>query len=456
MKYHIPDDYAAFAEHGFDNNNDIFGRKRVAESLTKIISDSDDSLVISLDAPWGEGKTAFLHMWQKTLNDQHIPVIYFDAFKNDHHQDPFPPLSSAIYELAKKNQLLGDGAVKAFEKGVGKLLKSGMGVGLKFLTRMAVYKLVGDTGFEGILDGVADDVSNEVMIGEKFLSAYTNQEATIEAFNQSLTGLSQHLLEAKKVNGTPSASKNIIFIIDELDRCRPDYALALIELIKHVFSAAGVCFVLSMNKSQLSESLKTIYGTGFDSVTYLDKFIHISTSLPKIKNRPRNLISYERYIIDTAEKIGLNLYEHDITTLAQYFNALNIPLRIINKSIINLGIYYSVDAYGLLRHSNISNITIGMCVFKTYKPEIFELLSNLYVSRTPITLSIFRGFLSDSVLVDEIGQDWLCIIRDDTRMPNIEHRASRATQWTTIDPDWSDTDKMLHDISQPLKYFVIP
>ncbi|WP_028470032.1 KAP family P-loop NTPase fold protein [Neptunomonas japonica] len=454
MKYHIPDDYAVFEEYGFNNNNDTFKRKEVADSLTSIISNSDDSLVISLDAPWGEGKTAFLHMWQKTLKDQHIPVIYFDAFKNDHHQDPFPPLSSAIYELAKENQLSGDETAKAFAEGVGKFLKSGVIVGSKALTRMAAHQLFGEPGFEGIAEGLSDDISNEIVIGEKFLNSYTNQEATMQAFNKSLTVLARDLLDESTVEGAPTASKNIIFIIDELDRCRPDYALALIELIKHVFSAQGVCFVLSMNKPQLAESLKVIYGAGFDSLTYLDKFIHITTSLPKVGADQEKQIFVVDYITNAAASAGIELYTNDIDLFRHYFHALNLPLRVMNKSIINFGIYNTVKKHEILRHPSVIKITIGLCVLKAYKPDVFEYLSNLPLTKESSAYEFCKDKLPHSFFSDKAGKDWQQILNGPNKpSPLSPDGKSRAASWSNLNPEWSSYNKMIYDICRPLKYF---
>ena len=52
--------------------------------------------------------------------------------------------------------------------------------------------------------------------------------------------------------------------VDELDRCRPNFAIELLEGIKHLFGINGVCFVVATNMAQLSESVKAIYGVNFD------------------------------------------------------------------------------------------------------------------------------------------------------------------------------------------------
>src|SRR5690606_34703090 len=84
-----------------------------------------------------------------------------------------------------------------------------------------------------------------------------------------------------------SIGKPIVFIIDELDRCRPDYAVSVLENIKHLFSVKGIVFVLSIDKEQLGHAVCGVYGSEkMDSNEYLRRFIDVEYSLPapELKN----------------------------------------------------------------------------------------------------------------------------------------------------------------------------
>ncbi len=74
---------------GFTPEKDIFNRKDFGQNLLNLITNVDDELVIALDAPWGEGKTTFIKMWQGMLAQEEIKSIYFDAFANDYQKEPF-------------------------------------------------------------------------------------------------------------------------------------------------------------------------------------------------------------------------------------------------------------------------------------------------------------------------------------------------------------------------------
>ncbi|QDE47832.1 hypothetical protein EIN43_17235 [Enterobacter hormaechei] len=63
--------------------------------------------------------------------------------------------------------------------------------------------------------------------------------------------------------------------IDELDRCRPNYAIDMLETIKHLFDINNVVFVIATDKEQLSHSICSVYGSGFDATRYLDRFLYV-------------------------------------------------------------------------------------------------------------------------------------------------------------------------------------
>ena len=89
-------------------------------------------------------------------------------------------------------------------------------------------------------------------------------------------------IEAKKIwnSRDQEGPRRIIVIIDELDRCRPDYAIRFLETIKHVFEVEQVTFLLAVDKVQLINSLKGVYGNDFDAEQYLERFGDIWLNLP--------------------------------------------------------------------------------------------------------------------------------------------------------------------------------
>ena len=76
----------------------------------------------------------------------------------------------------------------------------------------------------------------------------------------------------------------LVIIIDDLDRCRPTFAIALLERIKHLFDVRHVTFVLGLDQDQFVKMLHNVYGSEFDATNYLCRLIDIEFKLPKISH----------------------------------------------------------------------------------------------------------------------------------------------------------------------------
>lgn len=78
-------------------------------------------------------------------------------------------------------------------------------------------------------------------------------------------------------------NKKIIIFVDDLDRCNPKYAIETLETIKHFFGIKNIIFVLAVDKKQVENIVKTIYGITPDTSDiegYLKKFIDVEFNLP--------------------------------------------------------------------------------------------------------------------------------------------------------------------------------
>jgi hypothetical protein len=133
-----------------------------------------------------------------------------------------------------------------------------------------------------------------------------------------------------------SAQVGIIVIIDELDRCRPNYAIRMLEEIKHFFEVPGVVFILGLHGGQLSKSVSAVYGAEFDSEDYLRRFFtrryELRTShvvelaavifdewgIDEKKFRYPDLTVSEGYQITNSRIIGLILSEWEVTPREVY------------------------------------------------------------------------------------------------------------------------------------------
>lgn len=259
-------------DEGFSSEKDLFHRKQFGDRLYNLINNSSENLVLALDAQWGEGKSTFIKMWSgenRCKQEPPLETIYFDAFENDYQKEPFLALASEIYELLEdksenRKQEFKEKAAQVFKTFSRGVIKTGIRIGTAGI-------LDG-----GILDHAEKDIST--LVSEQVDSIISSKFESSKADKLALKNFKEFLSDVA-LNETPG--KRIVFVIDELDRCRPDFALDLLENIKHLFSVPGITFLLVMNRKQLEESVKCRYGNGIDSVTYLQKFINVWLSLPR-------------------------------------------------------------------------------------------------------------------------------------------------------------------------------
>lgn len=365
MKLFVPQ-ITITPNEGFTPEKDIFKRKPYGERLLNLISNSSDELVLALDAPWGAGKSTFIKMWQGLLHQNDIPNIYFDAFENDYQQDAFLALTSQIYSLidqtsSAKQKNFKSKAVAALKT----VSRAGIRVGVKAITA-------------GLLDGSELDETGNVKDASKETSELVDKYVSHQLdkakqdrenlcqFKQSLSELCEELCSENKV----------VFIIDELDRCRPDFALSLLESIKHLFSVPQLTFVLVMNSKQLEEAVKCKYGAGVDANRYLQKFISLWTTLPTKTDRTGSVrVQYLNTCLDNmgfndntrAAQVSMELYAE----LIEYFN---MSLREIEKSLTNFAIVMNLRSDGL--NDPYMHMLIFLSIAKCLYPDVYDRLAN--------------------------------------------------------------------------------
>ncbi len=260
---------------------DLWNRKRLGIQLTNYVDRLQCGAVLALDARWGEGKTWFVRHWQKHLEDENHNVIYLDAFANDYLEDPFLVISSEITScLAKDDNVSShintfkEKAAAAYQALLPSLPKVLLTLGLNLISGGVLGTLAQqayETG-EKVIESASDEIGEKIKESiEAKIESHEADKNTLLVFKQELAQLADKL------------EKPLVFVIDELDRCRPDFAIRLIERIKHFFDIPKIVFVLVMDKTQFSKVVCHNYG--YDEKLgeeYLDKFVDFWVSLPKI------------------------------------------------------------------------------------------------------------------------------------------------------------------------------
>lgn len=323
--------------------HDTIGRNEDLFYFVRILSRLNSGSAVALNAAWGSGKTFFVKQ-AKMLIDIHNPnsdidieclnqeeiasikdvynkhnsgtekyempkmaTVYYDAWKYDDTEDPLLSLLYCIMnrfcESVPEDKVA---VIKKFAKQSISILSSAA----RYVTGINVQEIL-------------ETIKNYADACEDTVKEQKTNESLEKRINSFLNDV---VLEDEE---------KLIIFVDELDRCNPQYAVKLLERVKHYFNHPKVVFVISYNKSELQHSIKTLYGSEFSADKYLERFFDYEFGLSPI--------DVERYmdILGNSNTIHLNmcavakLYNFQMREVWKYYDCVNRAIAMIKKVISN-------------------------------------------------------------------------------------------------------------------------
>jgi hypothetical protein len=350
--------------------NDLLGRETDARFLIDFLTQRvaergmrklQKTYCLNLNSGWGKGKTFFLTRLKKQLEEEGYPCAYINAWNDDHAGTPLISVMAAIDETLKP--FLTPSSRKFWQGAKENSLQIAAAAG-RGLAKQALKKYIGEEVHDlaDLLSGngseakpSADKSGQEIasVISEAIDKAadkyVSNQLEHFKARSRSIAKFKERT--SKCLASIDKKAKLPLFVlVDELDRCRPTYAIELLEQIKHLFDIDNVIFIAATDTEQLRHSIGTVYGQGFDSSKYLLRFFDrtysfeeptltefISFLFDEYQIDPKNLISlpngdHKQFIAAACRYYGLSLRDIDqcfdslrtVTTLWPFKSQINL------------------------------------------------------------------------------------------------------------------------------------
>ena len=282
----------------------IIGRNTEIINFIRLLDSIKSNFSIAIDNDWGTGKTFFVkevkmildayneHSYDYELSnleriknvidikniDLHL-AVYYNAWENDNQKSP---LLSLIYEIIKVAKIDTNKTDISINK--EKIIKDGLSAIVKHFSGIDIKELL------KCVETEAKDIFKEIK----------GQKSTKEQVDNILNNL---LLEH---------GERLVIFIDELDRCRPTFAVELLEQIKHYFDNDKITFVFSTNIKQLQYTIKKYYGEAFEAKRYLDKFFDLTISLNEI-----NVIEYFNFVNENSRG---DMYDYVCKEIVKEYN----------------------------------------------------------------------------------------------------------------------------------------
>lgn len=299
-----------FTKDAIERNIDVF-------RFATILNSVEGSCAIALDGNWGSGKTFFVKQTKMVLDahNEYVKVInqddrtkimntcskffednsfelqpqvciYYDAWENDNDDDP---VLSFVYTIL--NSVDTDFSFQDVS-----CIKVAASI-MELFSKKNWTQLIENFKGENPLNSLKQSKDVEQLVQE-FLKSLLSERGN-----------------------------RLVVFIDELDRCKPSYAVRLLERIKHYFTNDQITFVFSINMSELQHTIRKYYGNEFDGSRYLERFFDLRVTLP-----PANLQRFyqslnfddRHYIFDAVCGAFIKAYHLELREIAKYIRLTQI------------------------------------------------------------------------------------------------------------------------------------
>lgn len=326
---------------------DYLNRKALAVEWTDALLSTriNHHLVISVSGDWGTGKTYLAKNWHKYLEEKDYFTCYIDAHKKDYAEDPLliimSEIESAVNKYVKKEEAFIKRAFTPVKRKFFPFLASGFKTVAKVGAGILLPDIISSNILK-IIDNIDGEKLKEIIKGS--IDEYNNKkDSRIEEYYNNIKAYSENIEEFKQAlekfanTIADKLNKPVVIFIDELDRSNPKFVIKLIEQLKHIFEIPNLVFILTVNKKELSNTIKGIYGSEMDGYAYYKKFTtHDFTLYPIEKILPDNI---KAFIEETMKKYNdFKMSEEFINIATKIVQSSNLSLRDIEQVLDHL--YY--------------------------------------------------------------------------------------------------------------------
>ena len=301
-------------------------------------------------------------MWAQHLRNEQFTVVEFNAWETDHAGDPFVAI------VAELTEGLREFADESLTEKIRDTAEAAKQVALRAIPGTIRILTAGVLDVQPLIEKEAGKLLASYAEGR--LKNYTEAKDSIEVFRNKLQEMAKSLAASK--------SHPLIVMVDELDCCRPSYAVELIEVAKHLFAVDHTVFVLAVNRDQLAHSIKALYGNDFDANGYLRRFFDVDFHLPDPDRKP--LI---RTMLNSVKITG------DICDLLEgFFVSPSVSLRQIGQVIYRIGLVVAS-----LNSTYFSALATGVAVIlRTADDNIYRRFVNGMMSDLEVADTIFEHY----------------------------------------------------------------
>ncbi|MBO4570042.1 MAG: DUF2791 family P-loop domain-containing protein, partial [Clostridia bacterium] len=238
--------------------DDYIGRDAFVQQVinTIEIAAKDRYWCFAINGEWGSGKSFVVDMIKAQLDkkDQYL-VVKYDAWKNDFYDEP---LVAILYNVIDKIE----------NKRIDKEILLGFKMGLKLVLSLLSGNII------------VDKIENKINKIKKTIKSSKTQANNIK-LTENIQSYYDALETLKGIFKKITDKYKIVVLVDEIDRCEPEYSLSVLNRLHNLFNVPNIITIVSVNEKMLNDVIDNKYGK---TDKYLEKFFDLTFDLP-IKGR---------------------------------------------------------------------------------------------------------------------------------------------------------------------------
>jgi hypothetical protein len=404
---------------------DLFDRKPLAERLVNFLRKTEGPFTMALTGPYGSGKTYFLLRCKLLLEQSGVHSVLINAWETDFSSEPLAPIISELSQRFSDQLKPEDRRWDKAKSLAGKVAAASIPIGVKLFTA-GILEAQDFTGSSAIAD-VAQKMAEKQF--EQFAAAKKSIDGLKKELTRLTTKIRERDLKSEKSEEDAQHDPPVVVIIDELDRCRPAYAIELLEVLKHFFDVPGIIFILGIDREQLVSAAKAVFGTGLDADGYLRRFIDLECSLPQpsIHTFCINVARSEQSILNWQN------YEPLLESIARLCEGAKFSLRKTHQFVIRA----SIAVIAASRTTG-DGVEITLLVFvREYDPQLYEAFVTKKINAWALLMKLreldpefgypnyqggvpFINFLA-AVGNDDTPKPFIDLLEEDYRSNNVQH-----------------------------------
>lgn len=356
--------------------HDAIGRKQVADYLTPFLASIRQPFVVSVDAPYGGGKSYFLQNWRRDLDEVGYVTVYFNAWETDFSEDPLLAFLATISQQLETKKQSNPGGIK--KTVLNKLTNDGpklIAKASELVVKAFLRRHLGDNGLDAVKDILDEHSEEEVVreIGAAATRIFKQQNEDLDAMLNFRDELERSIQEL--TSGLPVDQQKLVVFVDELDRCRPNYAVDVLERIKHFFAVPGMVLILGIDEKQIANAMAAVYGPKLDTDGYLRRFIDWRFRLPKPADvEYTNFLSQQFFLSELhdvwrEDEPAYNSLEILLRSMGVVSEALGLTLRQQEQNFTELNLMLRT----LSAHSSPLSCVVGFLLpLRTANQSLYE------------------------------------------------------------------------------------